>query len=131
MNAFNTSECNLQHGQIIDAVRVQDGVSVALKKISKSVHPYEADIGKFFSTEPLASDPRNKCIPILGTLQPPDDEDVLILVMPLLRRYDSPRFDTFGEAIHFFAQIFTVCQSKRASPFALVLTFYVGTTIYA
>jgi len=100
----------LVYGHIIDAIRVQDGASVALKKISKSVHPYEADIGKFFTTEPLASDPRNMCVPILGMLQPPDDADILILVMPLLRRYDSPRFDTFGEAIHFFTNIFIVCH---------------------
>ena len=79
------------------------------------MHPYEADIGKFFSTEPLASDPRNMCVPILATLQPPDDEDIQLLVMPLLRQYDSPRFDTFGEAIHFFTQIFTV--GKRAGTF--------------
>lgn len=100
----------LVYGQIIDAVRIQDGASVALKKISKSLHPYEADIGKFFSTEPLASDPRNMCVPLLETLHPPDDEDTLLLVMPLLRRYDSPRFDTFGEAIHFFSTIFTGLQ---------------------
>ena len=41
-------------------------------------------------------------------LQPPDDEDMLILVMPLLRWYDDPRFDTLGEAVHFFDQIFKV-----------------------
>ena len=97
-----------QPGQIIDAVRTEDGKSVALRKIKKSVHPYEAEIGKFFSTEPLASDPRNFCVPILCTLQPQDDEDMLILVMPLLRWYDDPRFDTFGEAVHFFDQIFKV-----------------------
>lgn len=31
-----------------------------------------------------------------------------ILVMPLLRRYDSPPFNTVGEAVDFFRQIFEV-----------------------
>jgi hypothetical protein len=89
-------------------VSVKDGASVSLKKISKSLHPYEADIARFFSIEPSASDPRNFSVPVLSTLQPPDDEDTVILVMPLLHRYDEPRFDTFGEVIHFFGQIFQV-----------------------
>jgi hypothetical protein len=99
---------HFQFGQIIDAVRIQDGMSVALKNISKSVHPYETNIGKMFSAEPLVSDPRNRCVPILGALQPPDDDDITILVMPLLHAYDEPSFDTVGEVIDFFEQIFKV-----------------------
>ncbi|KAF8200034.1 hypothetical protein K438DRAFT_1966373 [Mycena galopus ATCC 62051] len=37
-------------------------------------------------------------IPILDTLHPPDDENMLIIVMPLPRKYDSQaNFATFGE----------------------------------
>jgi hypothetical protein len=61
-----------------------------------------------FSNKPLVSDSRNHCIPIHGTLQPPDDDDAVILIMPLLHAYDKPSFDTFGEVIDFFQQTFEV-----------------------
>ncbi|KAJ7637467.1 hypothetical protein B0H17DRAFT_1106842 [Mycena rosella] len=96
----------LSSGQVIDAIRLEDEASVLLKVISKDVHPDEAKICEYFSSEGVASDPRNHCIPLLAKLSPPDDEDKLILVMKLLRRYDSPRFDTFGEVMECFRQIF-------------------------
>jgi hypothetical protein len=93
----------------LDATRISDGKFVYLKKISKSVHPYEAEIGLFFSSEAMASDHRNHCVPIYEVLQVPDDDDKLILVMPLLREYYDPRFDTVGEVVDFFRQVFEVC----------------------
>ncbi|KAJ7088720.1 kinase-like domain-containing protein [Mycena belliarum] len=50
-------------------------------------------------------DPRNHAVPILETLEVPDDKHITIIVMPLLRKYCQPRFDTFGEAVDFFSQI--------------------------
>ena len=72
------------------------------------MHPYEEDISKYLCSEPLASDPRNHCVPVLDTLYPPTDDDLVIIVLPLLRRFDSPRFDTFGEAIDCFKQLLEV-----------------------
>jgi len=77
-----------------------------LKIVNKSHHPYEADIGTFFSTQPLVSHPSNHCVPIYDVLQVPDNDNTIILVMPLLRRFDDPRFDTFGEVVAFFKQVF-------------------------
>ncbi|KII92692.1 hypothetical protein PLICRDRAFT_679064 [Plicaturopsis crispa FD-325 SS-3] len=91
--------------QICDATRISDGAFVSLKKLSKSVHPFEVDIGRYFTSEPLASDPRNHCAPFIEVLQVPDDDDLAVVVMPLLRYYDNPRFDTFGEAVDFFQQV--------------------------
>jgi hypothetical protein len=73
-----------------------------------SVHPYEADIGAYLSSKPLASDPTNHCIPIIEVLTVPDVDDRIILVMPLLRSYDNPAFQTMGEAVDFFTQILEV-----------------------
>ena len=42
----------------MDATRISDGASVALKSIKPSVHPYEVEIGTYLSSEPLASDPK-------------------------------------------------------------------------
>ncbi|OCH94858.1 hypothetical protein OBBRIDRAFT_788858 [Obba rivulosa] len=91
---------------ILDAVRVSDKKMVAIKAIRKSVHPYEAEIGQYLSSEPLASDRRNHCIPIYDVLQDPYDVDKLLLIMPFLRPYDNPRFQTVGEAVEFFRQVF-------------------------
>lgn len=87
-----------------------DGSFVSMKKISKSYHPYEADIGRFLSSELLASDSTNHCVPFTEVLQVPDDDDLVLLVMPLLRQYDNPRFDTFGETIEFLQQIIEVSR---------------------
>ncbi|TFK53485.1 hypothetical protein OE88DRAFT_1626029 [Heliocybe sulcata] len=101
---------SIWHGSIIDATRTSDGSLVVLKEIKKSRHPHEADIGLFFSAEPLASDPKNHCVPILEVLQVPDDEDLIVFVMPFLRAYRSPIFDTFGEAVAYFKQVFEGLQ---------------------
>ncbi|TFK53488.1 kinase-like protein [Heliocybe sulcata] len=99
---------------VVDARRTSDGSIVALKQVKKHIHPYEADIGLFFSSEPLSSDPRNHCVRILEVLEVPDDSDVTVLVMPYLHAYDCPRFDTFGEVVSFFKQIFEGLQFMHA-----------------
>ena len=81
---------------------------MGLKRVSRSRHPYEAEIADFFSSDPLATDPRNHCVPILQILAVPDDADLIVIVMPLLRVYDSPRFDTIGEAVECIRQFFEV-----------------------
>ena len=60
----------------------------------------------------MASDPRNHSVPIYEVLQLPDDDDKLILVMPLLKEYQIPRFDTIGEVVEFFRQIFEVSKAR-------------------
>ncbi|KAJ7162129.1 hypothetical protein C8R46DRAFT_1000083 [Mycena filopes] len=101
---------SLQSNRIMDAVRVEDGALVALKLISKSAHPDEAKIFDYFSSPELASETRNHCLPLLAQLSPPDDDDAVIFVMKLMRRYDRPRFDTIGEVVEFFRQIFEGLQ---------------------
>ena len=87
---------------------MSDGAFLSLKAVEQSRHPYEANIGRLLSKEPLASDPKNHCVPILDILQVPDEQDKIIIVMPMLRRFDNPRFDTFGEVVDFFSQVFEV-----------------------
>ncbi|CAA7263811.1 unnamed protein product [Cyclocybe aegerita] len=100
----------LMPGQVIDAIYTPDGSSVALKRTDKSYHPYEEEIFRYLSSEPLSSDPRNHCAPLLDVLYPPEDSRNIILVMPMLRRFDSPPFDTFGEALECFRQLFEGLQ---------------------
>jgi hypothetical protein len=95
----------------MDATRISDGKLVMLKRILKSVHPFEIEIAQFLSANSLASDPRNHCVPVFDVLQVPDNDDMVLLVMPFFRPYDKPRFDTFGEAVECFRQLFEVFPS--------------------
>jgi hypothetical protein len=92
----------------MDAIRISDNKLVMLKLISKLASPYEVDVGLFFSCPPLAADPRNHCVPVYDVLQLPKRKDVELIVMPLLRRHDDPTFDTVGEVVECFRQIFEV-----------------------
>lgn len=79
-----------------------------LKHVNRNVHPYEAEIGLYFSSEPLVSHPKNHCVPIYEVLDIPNSDNEIILVMPLLREYDDPRIKSVGEAVEFFRQVFEV-----------------------
>ncbi|KAG2135813.1 hypothetical protein DEU56DRAFT_737574 [Suillus clintonianus] len=95
---------------IMDATRLSDNTYVILKLIQKSVHPYEVEIGQHLCSEALAADPANHCVPTLDVLQLPDEEDLFILIIPLLRYYINPPFKTFGEAVECFRQLFEGLQ---------------------
>ncbi|KAH9947484.1 hypothetical protein B0H21DRAFT_807454 [Amylocystis lapponica] len=97
-------------GHLLDAVRVSDGKVVMLKRILKTRHPWEVDIGKMFSSEVFRSDPRNHCVPFLDVLQDPQDEDTVLFVLPFLREYNDPPLDTIGEAVEFLHQVFQGIQ---------------------
>lgn len=105
-----------QHPSVLDAERLSNGELLGLKRVKKSLHPYEAQIAQFFCSGSVAADSANHCVPIYDVLQVPDDDDVIILVMPLLREHYSPAFDTIGEAIEFFRQIFQVCWTGCVLP---------------
>ena len=76
----------------------------ALKKVIIARFPDEVSISRFFSEGSLATEKQNHCVPLLDALFLPDGETVL-LVLPLLRAFDSPPFGTFGEALDFCSQV--------------------------
>ena len=95
----------------MDAVCNTDGKMVMLKRVQKSHHLDEANIGQFLTSSGAPGDPQNHCCPILDVIQDPMDDDVQLIVMPLLRRYKDPPFETVGEAVEFFRQAFEVTRS--------------------
>lgn len=103
--------CILQHGLLLDARRTRDGARVSLKCIDVSRHPYEIEIGRYFCSSPLGEDPANHCVPIYDVLEVPDTENLMILVMPLLRNVTDPCFDTVGEVVDCIHQLFEVRSS--------------------
>lgn len=94
------------HYLVLDARRIQDGARVSLKRIDVSRHPYEIEIGRYFSTSPLSNDPANHCVPIYDVLEVPAENHTAIIVMPLLRDATDPYFDTVGEVADCIHQLF-------------------------
>ncbi|KAH9038042.1 hypothetical protein EDB83DRAFT_2268129, partial [Lactarius deliciosus] len=90
---------------VMDAVRERDGLAVMLKRLFPEEGPYELEINQLFSSPELANDPRNHCAPLLDLIELQGPESHKIMVFPLLRPFDCPRFQTVGEFIAFFTQI--------------------------
>ncbi|KAF8471469.1 kinase-like domain-containing protein [Russula ochroleuca] len=74
-----------------------------LKKLLEDEGPHELQLNRLFSSEPLASNPRNHCAPLLDVIQLPNDPP--IMVHSQLRTYYNPPFHTYGEFVTFFQQI--------------------------
>src|SRR6266702_159974 len=94
---------NFQLRVCMDATRISDGRSVMLKRLPSEEGPYELQINKLLSTEPLSSDPRHRCARLLDVIQLPSEDP--IMVHPLLRPFYDPPLRTYGEFVTFFAQI--------------------------
>jgi hypothetical protein len=97
----------------LDATRISDGKPVMLKKLPRQEGPYELEINRLFSTEPLSSNPRNHCVHLLDVIELPNDPP--IIVHPLLRPFHNPPFRTYGEFVTFFAQICEVSPLESYS----------------
>ena len=92
----------------MDATRTSDGKVVTLKHIKRGDHPYEADIALYFSSPALVAHPANHCVHVDEVFPLDSEDDTMIMVMPLLRPYNDPSFDTIGEAVECFRQLFEV-----------------------
>ncbi|KAG6808042.1 hypothetical protein H0H92_005596 [Tricholoma furcatifolium] len=88
----------------LDAVG-PDGSIVMIKWVEPLETPAEIPVGKLLCSERLAS-PRNHCMPYLDVIERPESPDVAFIVMPYLIRTERARFETIGEAVEFFRQIF-------------------------
>ncbi|KAG6891261.1 hypothetical protein C0995_008513 [Termitomyces sp. Mi166 len=91
-------------GSLMDASKA-DGTLVMLKAIHRVRSADEIPVGKLLSSERLAS-PRNHCIPYLEVIDPPEGSEEAFLVLPLLVTTERAPFETIGEAVEFFRQIF-------------------------
>ena len=88
----------------MDATRLHDGKRVMLKKVLPEEGPYELQISRFFSSGEVATNSRNHCVPLLDVIKLPNSGQQL-MVMPFLRPFNNPRFQTFGEVVAFFNQV--------------------------
>ena len=89
----------------MDAKSTSDGTRVMLKRVRVSEHPTEVEITRHLSS---IVDKTNHSPLLKEVLTIPNEDDLRILVFPLLRRFDDPEFDTIGETVEFFRQIIEV-----------------------
>jgi serine/threonine protein kinase len=92
----------------MDAIRISDGTRVVLKSMSTRGHPNEIPIQQHFSSPPLASDPKNHCVPLYEVIPNPDMPERSFIVMPLLLPCDKPPFQTVGEVLDMLSQLIEV-----------------------
>lgn len=94
----------------MDALRVSDGLQVAIKATLSWTT--EAPIAFLFTDGNAVEEPRNHCVPILDTFID-ETEDIVYIVMPLLRAFNDPAFVTVAEVIDFVDQMVQVSQPSR------------------
>lgn len=105
----------LQHYQVIDARRREDGMVVAIKSCTNDSQ--EIEIAQYMTT---ARDPRNHCVRVLDVFPDPLDPDVTLLVMPYLRPCNDPAFVNVGEILDFIDQTLEVsCLCFHANLYLL------------
>ena len=116
----------------MDATRRYDGMHVMLKKVLPEEGPYELRITQLLSSREASRDPRNHCVPLLDVIELPNANQKLI-VMPFLRPFNSPRFQTFGEFVAFFTQICEVSLSQVLSQLiiSILISLQPGSPIHA
>ncbi|KAK7028454.1 kinase domain-containing protein [Favolaschia claudopus] len=105
-----TAQEESQRHTIMDAVRTWDDTKVLLKSVSTSLHPHEVEIAQMFSSPPHLGHPRNHCVPLLELLPDPEDSDKQISVMPQLVTCQRPVFETVGEVMACWRDIFEGIQ---------------------
>jgi hypothetical protein len=92
----------LQLPTAMDATRALDRRQVMVKTVPSGS---ELKISQFLSSPGLVSESHNHCVPLLDILELPDEPEQKLMVMPFLRPFDNPRFQTYGEFVSFFSQI--------------------------
>ncbi|KAF8263894.1 hypothetical protein EI94DRAFT_549201 [Lactarius quietus] len=95
----------------MDATRIRDGRSVMLKKVLPEEGPHELNINRLFSSSEHFRCHDNHCVPLLDVIElSAQFGSQKLMVFPLLRPFNQPQFQTFGEFTAFFTQI---CEGLR------------------
>ncbi len=100
-----------------------------LKRLYPEEGPYELEINQLFSSPALADDTRNHCAQLVDVIELKGSESHKLMVFLLLRPFNRPRFQTFGEFVAFFTQICEVVQIFYL-PFCAIIG-HVGHPIHA
>ncbi len=117
----------LKSRAVMDATRIRDGRPVLLKKVLPVDRPHELSIHQLFSSEELSNHPNNHCVPLLDVIELPANFGTQkLMVFPLLRPFNQPRIQTFGEFVAFFTQICEARQNLFTCSFIVLILFAQG-----
>lgn len=95
----------------MDANRLEDGQTIAIKRVRRTSN--EIAIAKIFSSERNREQLKNHCVPILHHFYDRLDPQWDYLVMPLLRKFDSPEFYAASEVVEFVRQTLEVINKSN------------------
>jgi hypothetical protein len=90
----------------MDAFRIRDNIKVTLKLVPTGTE--QIPIALYLSSDPLLSDRRNRTVRILDVVPLPDDDEWGLLVMPFLREFDDPPFQSRVECVEALRQMLEV-----------------------
>lgn len=107
----------------MDATRISNSQTVIMKVVQRGSS--EVDIARYLSQKDFLSDHRNHCVPLLDVLDP-GEGDKIFMVIPLLRSFDDPEFQSVDDAINFVQQ--TIEVGQRSSLETLILNTYARVT---
>jgi hypothetical protein len=88
---------------LVDATRIADGKLVYIKQIATGDE--ESRLMLMLNSH---EDPANHTVTILDTFVDTADETISYLVMPFLRLFDDPPFESIGEILDFTDQVLEV-----------------------
>ncbi|EJD54652.1 hypothetical protein AURDEDRAFT_156430 [Auricularia subglabra TFB-10046 SS5] len=96
----------LEHGRVMDATRLADGLRVMIKAIDtdQAIKQHEWNMARIFLHRDLIADPRNHCIPTIDYVRYPGTQWEL-LVTPQMYPFHVIPFETFGEIADFVHQL--------------------------
>lgn len=116
---------SLQSTRWIDAVRTSDGKRIAIKRVQRGSS--EIPIACSLSSEGNIDHPDNHCVPILDYFDDIHDNEVGLLVMPLLMPYNRAPFIFIKEVVEFVRQTLRVSLIVSVCPdCALIYPFRVS-----
>jgi hypothetical protein len=97
----------------MDAIRIQDGLPVILKKVLSVESPYDSElrINRYFSSREFARMADNHCVPMLDVVELQHSGSHQLMVFPHLLPFHRSRIRTLKEFIIFITQICEVWAS--------------------
>ena len=104
---------------MIDAVRIEDGMIVAIKYTPANAG--EVELGKYLSSPEMMAKKDNHCVPVLDDFHDEDVPDKHFIIMPLLRPFDDPPFYVVSEVLDFIEQTLRVSATASVYSFTLAL----------
>lgn len=99
----SSEEDQRQSEDVVDAIRIRDGLPVVLKMVHPVESPHELAMNHLFRS--LSWMPDNHCLPMLDVIKLQCSESQDLMVFPHLPRFHRSRIRTFKDFVVFMTQI--------------------------